>query len=150
DAELAVREAFGDRQSPTLAQTRKHREQAGTISLLQFRVGQAAQHNDLAIEIPARLEIRQQAVNQPTDLSGENQARYAVSAVPLQQPLPHPDKQPMVLSNFNGGDEQDISRRKPCRRPVYGRQPIARAQLHDLDARQSPAGLRSQLDESSP
>src|SRR5260370_22329760 len=35
-AELPVRQAFRTRQSPTLAETRKNRESAGTISLLQL------------------------------------------------------------------------------------------------------------------
>src|SRR6266436_8246381 len=101
--------------------------------------------------MPARLEIRQQAVDQPADLPNENQVRYEVSAVPLQQSLPYSDKQPMILSNFNGGNEQDIACRKACHCLVSSRQPIAetRTRLHNLDARQSPAGLRSKLDKSS-
>src|SRR5208337_2359249 len=104
-AELPVRQAFRNRQSPTLAKTWKDGEQAGTIGLLQFCIGQASQQNDLAVEILARTEIRQQAVNQPTDLSSENQSRHEVGAVPLQQSLPYSDKQLMILANFNGGNE---------------------------------------------
>src|SRR5215472_6785402 len=39
DAELPVRQAFRNRQSPTLAETRKDREQARTVSLLKLRIG---------------------------------------------------------------------------------------------------------------
>src|SRR5262249_60278767 len=89
-----------------------------------------------------RLEILQQAVNQPADLSSENQVRYEASAVPLQQSLPYSDKQPMILSGFNGGNEQDIACRKACLCLLTVREHGAqtRSQLQSLDPRQSPPG----------
>jgi hypothetical protein len=46
--ELPVRQAFRDRQSPALAQTRKDCEQGGAISLAQLRIRQTGQDHDLA------------------------------------------------------------------------------------------------------
>jgi hypothetical protein len=72
--------------------------------------------------------------------------------VPLQQSLPYSNKQPMILSGFNGGNEQHIPCRQACRCLIFRRGPVGqtRPQLQSLDARQSPAGLRSKLDKSSP
>ena len=71
--------------------------------------------------------------------------------MPLQQSLPYSDKQRMILSNFNGGNEQDIACRKACHCLLTSREPVAetRSHLQSLDARQSPTGLRSKIDKSS-
>src|SRR5262249_37198105 len=102
--------------------------------------------------IPARFEFRQQVVNQPADLSSEDQVRHEVSAVPLQQPLPYSDNQPMILSSFDSGNEQDIARRKACDCLLTIRESIAETRSHvqGHDARQSPTGLRNKRDECSP
>src|SRR5262249_844749 len=57
----------------------------------------------------------------------------------------------MILSSFNGGNEQDIACRKACHGLLTGREPVAqtRSQLQSLDVRQSPTGLRSKFDKIS-
>ena len=43
--------------------------------------------------IAARRELRHEVVDQPADLPGEDQGRYRIRTVPLQQPSPVGDLQ---------------------------------------------------------
>jgi hypothetical protein len=70
--------------------------------------------------------------------------------MPRQQLLPYSYEQPMILSDFNGRNEQDIASGK-AGHLVTSRQPVAqiRPELQDLDARQSHRGFGSKLNKSS-
>src|SRR5215468_4331197 len=63
---------------------------------------------DLAAQIAARSKVREQVIDHPADLPGEDQDRYFVCAVLRQQSPPHADKQPVVLSDLYRRDEQHI------------------------------------------
>ena len=90
-----------------------------------------------------------QVVDQPTDLTGEDQHRHRARAVPLDEAPPDPDQQPMVLANLDRRDEQHIGLRNARQASALGRRPIAqaRAQLYDLDRRHRRSAGRRQGEE---
>src|SRR6266446_7973989 len=107
---------------------------------------------DLAAQITARSKVREQVVDHPADLPGEDQDRYFVCAVPRQQPPPHADKQPVVLSDLYRRNEQHIPLGQVYLSAAAVTRPGAQpaAEPYDVNVRRRPPGRGGEFKQSLP